>query len=83
MILTPNEVRRKEGLSDIEGGDTLFRPANLVPIDTPVAATKPTGGLGSDATGEPAPGGDGGAPRLESMRVRRFRRLSGARLRSQ
>jgi HK97 family phage portal protein len=78
MIVTPNEVRRKEGLPDIEGGDTLFRPANLVPIDTPVAATKPTGGLGSDATGEPAPGGDGGAPRLNGKRARLLR-LNGGR----
>jgi len=78
MIVTPNEVRRKEGLPDIEGGDTLFRPANLVPIDTPVAATKPTGGLGSDSTGEPAPGGDGGAPRLNGKRARLLR-LNGAR----
>jgi HK97 family phage portal protein len=65
MVVTPNECRRDEGLPEIEGGDTLFRFANLVPIDTPVAATKPTGGLGSDATGEPAPGGDGGAPRID------------------
>jgi hypothetical protein len=56
----------------------LFRPANLVPIDTPVAATKPTGGLGSDSTGEPAPGGDGGAPRLNGKRARLLR-LNGAR----
>ncbi|MDR1876128.1 MAG: phage portal protein [Flavobacteriaceae bacterium] len=31
-ILSPNEVRRKENLPEIEAGDTLFVPANLMPL---------------------------------------------------
>jgi HK97 family phage portal protein len=31
-ILSPNEVRRKENLPDIEAGDTLFVQANLMPL---------------------------------------------------
>lgn len=31
--MTPNERRRETGLQDIEGGDTLLVPANMVPID--------------------------------------------------
>jgi hypothetical protein len=31
-ILSPNEVRRKENLSEIEAGDTLFVQANLMPL---------------------------------------------------
>jgi HK97 family phage portal protein len=80
-ILTPNEVRRKEGMAEMPDGDQLFRPANLVPLDTPVVGAeivKPTGGLGSDATGDPAPGGDGGAPgvaRLSLNGSRHIRRV--------
>jgi HK97 family phage portal protein len=31
-ILTPNEIRRKENLPESEAGDTLFIPANLMPL---------------------------------------------------
>jgi HK97 family phage portal protein len=31
-ILSPNEVRRKENLPEIEAGDTLFLQANLMPL---------------------------------------------------
>jgi len=55
--LTPNEIRRPEGLPDDPEGDELLRPANLVPLGTPVGAAG--GALGSDTTGAPAPGGDG------------------------
>lgn len=58
MFLTPNEVRRAEGLPDIEGGDTLYQPTNVAPIGfTPAAPGN--AGPGSDTTGAPAAGGDG------------------------
>lgn len=41
-LLTPNEARRQNNLDALPGGDTLFRPANIVPIQTPVN-TAPTG----------------------------------------
>jgi len=53
--LQPNEARRGEGLPDDPDGDVLLRPANLVPLGTPIGG----GALGSDQTGAPAPGGDG------------------------
>jgi HK97 family phage portal protein len=31
-ILSPNEIRRKENLPDVEAGDTLFVPANIMPL---------------------------------------------------
>ena len=31
-ILSPNEIRRKENLPEIEAGDNLFVPANLLPL---------------------------------------------------
>jgi len=31
-FLTTNEIRRKENLSEVEAGDTLFIPANLMPL---------------------------------------------------
>lgn len=57
--LTPNEIRRGEGMPDDPDGDVLLRPAMLVPLGTPVAAAAPAGALGSDTTLAPAPGGDG------------------------
>jgi HK97 family phage portal protein len=56
---TPNEIRRAEGMDpDHEANsDKLFRPANMVPIDSDVAAGLDLPGLGSDQTGEQAPGG--------------------------
>jgi HK97 family phage portal protein len=56
--LTPNEVRRPEGVADDPDGNVLLRPAALVPLGTPVGAAAGAA-LGSDATGSPAPGGDG------------------------
>lgn len=32
-IMTPNEVRRMEGLTDVEGGDALLSQVNMVPVD--------------------------------------------------
>jgi HK97 family phage portal protein len=31
-ILTVNEVRSKENLEPVEGGDTLWRPSNMIPV---------------------------------------------------
>jgi HK97 family phage portal protein len=56
-FLTPNEVRRAEGLGDVEGGDVLLQPVNMAPLGTLFAAG--AGGPGSDLTGAPAAGGDG------------------------
>lgn len=49
-VLTINEVREKYmGLGPIPGGDVLFRPQTMVPIDTPVAdPTKPSPDLQAD-----------------------------------
>jgi HK97 family phage portal protein len=60
MIYTPDEARRAEGLPDLPDGlgAKMYRPANLVPIDTPVPVPG-AGGVGSDTTGKPAPGGAG------------------------
>jgi HK97 family phage portal protein len=57
MYLTPNEVRRKEGLPAVDHGDTLYQPTNVAPI-----GFQPKGnetGPGSDVTGAPGAGGDG------------------------
>ena len=35
-ILLINDIRRKRGLTDVPWGDTWWRPANLVPYDTPI-----------------------------------------------
>lgn len=43
-IMTPNEVRRMEGLTDVEGGDALLSQVNMVPVDQLGQAT---GGLPS------------------------------------
>jgi HK97 family phage portal protein len=66
MMASPDEVRLGEDLPrDSTGwGAKLYRPANLVPIDTPVPVPG-VGGVGSDTTGKPAAGGSGdesGAP---------------------
>lgn len=42
-IMTPNEVRRLEGLTDVEGGDLLLSQVNMVPIDKLGEASSPTG----------------------------------------
>lgn len=38
--LSPNEVREREGLSTVEGGDALFMPIQMIPFGT-VPAEKP------------------------------------------
>ena len=35
-ILSPNEIRRKENLPPVEAGDTVFIPANLMPLKNDV-----------------------------------------------
>ena len=57
-IYKPNEARRAEGLPDVDGGDILYMPANLVPLGTPPSGLP---GPGSDITQVPADGGDGDA----------------------
>jgi HK97 family phage portal protein len=37
-LLTPNEGRRLNNYDAMPGGEKLFRPANIVPIDTPAPA---------------------------------------------
>lgn len=57
LFLKPNEARRAEGLPDDPDGDKLYQPTNMAPL-----GFEPTGGEtgpGSDATGQPAPGGMG------------------------
>jgi HK97 family phage portal protein len=54
MIYTPNDARRRLGLADEPGGDVLYRPTGMVPINTPVGAGG--SGPGSDLTGKPAAG---------------------------
>lgn len=66
---TINAVRADEGEEDIEGGDTVFRPANTAPTDSDVFAGQadpddPTvpddtnkSGPGSDQTGQKGEGG--------------------------
>lgn len=49
-LITPNEARRQNNLDALPGGDTLFRPANIVPIDTPVNAQ----GAANNAPAQPA-----------------------------
>lgn len=64
MIYTPNEARAGEGLPRVEGGDTLYQPVNTAPIGfIPSSGQDTNAGLGSDMTGEPAPGGAGDATR--------------------
>ncbi|MCH3994866.1 MAG: phage portal protein [Prevotella sp.] len=41
-ILTPNEIRAKEGLQPVDGGDTTFISCNVAPIDSPkISGTLP------------------------------------------
>jgi HK97 family phage portal protein len=54
-ILTPNEVRRSEGLPPMEGGDKLMVPANTAALGSDMTGTAP------DAAGRPA-GGNPPAP---------------------
>jgi len=66
-----NEVRRKEGMEPVEGGDTVFRPVNTAPLMSDVFQGNPDPAdptvpddtntnqpaIGSDQTGEGAEGG--------------------------
>lgn len=55
---TVNEARRRDGLPDVDGGNTVLQPTNMAPLGwTPPAPG--AGGQGSDQTGTPASGGDG------------------------
>ena len=55
-ILTPNEVRRSEGLPPMEGGDKLMVPANTAALGSDMTGTAPDG-AGRPAGGSPpAPG---------------------------
>jgi HK97 family phage portal protein len=58
-LYTINEARRAEGLPDVEHGDVPYVPANMVPLGTPPKppGSAGAGGVGSDTTGQPAPGG--------------------------
>jgi hypothetical protein len=66
-ILTPNEVRRSEGLAPMEGGDRLMAPANTAALGsdmtgtTPDAAGRPKAG-NAPAPGVPTSGGNHGEP---------------------
>lgn len=54
-FLTPNEVRRKEGLPPVEGGDELMHPANMAALGSDIGGNAPDG-AGRPANGrEPAP----------------------------
>lgn len=44
--MTQNEVRAKEGLEPVEGGDTLYAPANVVPAGTMPQQVTPEEGKG-------------------------------------
>ena len=50
-VLSPNDIRKEEGLNTIEGGDERFIPANMTPLSQPVGSPTP---LGSDITDQPA-----------------------------
>lgn len=55
-----NEIRAGEGLEDVEGGDTVLRPVNTVPIDAPIqtsSAGQNPPAVGSDQTGKKGEGG--------------------------
>ena len=48
-ILTPNEVRRSEGLPPMEGGDKLMVPANTAALGSDMTGTAPDGAGGRKA----------------------------------
>jgi HK97 family phage portal protein len=60
--MKPNEARRAEGWSEVEGGDTVLQPTNMAPMGW-VPPAPSSSAQGSDQTGSPAPGGDGDAER--------------------
>ena len=54
-VMTINEIREKYmGLGPVPGGDTIFRPQTMVPLDTPAAdPSKPKPGSGPEDGAEP------------------------------
>lgn len=57
--MSVNDIRKKEGLNPIAGGDNYLQPANMVPVGT---STPDTGALNAtqpDPTEEPQPGSNG------------------------
>ena len=57
--MLPNEARRGEGMPDAPVGDSVLQAVNMVPLGWVPSASASSGGVGSDQTGAPAPGGDG------------------------
>ena len=55
-ILTPNEVRRSEGLPPAEGGDKLMLPVNLASLGSDITGTAPDN-AGRPPAGQLPPGG--------------------------
>jgi hypothetical protein len=41
-VLTPNEVRMREGHAPVEGGDSAFITCNVAPIDSAKIKGEPT-----------------------------------------
>lgn len=82
-IKTPNEARKDEGLDPIEGGDTLFVPTTLQPMELALKPPEPAGapGAGGDALAEKLP--DDGFPGDDTQRadLQRWERKALGRLR--
>ena len=55
-ILTPNEVRRSEGLAPMPGGDRLMVPANTAALGSDMTGTAPDAAGRPEAGNAPAPG---------------------------
>jgi HK97 family phage portal protein len=55
-ILTPNEVRRSEGLPPVEGGDKLMVPANTAALGSDMTGTAPDGAGRPESGTLPEPG---------------------------
>lgn len=58
-IISTNEARAALNMPRVPFGDIILRQQNMVPLGTPPATNGDQGGIGSDSTGSPAPGGDG------------------------
>lgn len=57
---TPNDVRRRQGLPPVKGGDTLFVPVNLQPIEMALQPKEPPAPAGTpDQKQKPAGDNDG------------------------
>ncbi|MDE2030167.1 MAG: phage portal protein [Alphaproteobacteria bacterium] len=55
-ILTPNEVRRSEGLPPVDGGDKLMVPANTAALGSDMTGTAPDGAGRPESGNLPKPG---------------------------